>query len=96
VNKFRSVVFFLAASFCVNSLAFDFFSKPATDNAQNTSAQSGSRGVHKPVTTQKRVGPVVSGMLDDGRDVPERFRGKKTAAQLRSEQAEQSSDELRN
>jgi len=80
-------------SFCANTFALDLFSKPATGSSQNAGTQSSSTTTHKPAVAQKRVGPVVSGMLEDGRDVPERFRGKKTATQLRSEQAEQSSDE---
>lgn len=43
----------------------------------------------------KRVGPVVGGMLEDGRDVPERFRGKTVSEKNGGPPAEKQGDTLK-
>jgi hypothetical protein len=90
MKKVFGIVAVSLSVLCGNSFAFDFFGKGEPSGSSGTAATTSPApknpsGSQNSSSAKGRVGPVVGGMLEDGREVPARFRDKKTRARQNSE-----------
>jgi hypothetical protein len=93
---FLGVIALSLSVFCSGSFAFDLFAKGNQSGPASTTSSTApatAAGSQNSTVAKGRVGPVIGGMLDDGREVPVRFRDKKTRAQQNSEKKSAQKDD---